>query len=87
MTKMFDEMHNVGRAKYVVNFHDGVKTHEDGSPFFDIRLFSNCRKKDRFVRDLQRQGYTHRLSLFNAAQERGTKCSSDTTGLATTTTA
>ena len=24
---------NIGKAKHVVNFHDGHKTHKDGSPF------------------------------------------------------
>jgi hypothetical protein len=35
-----------------------VATHKDGSPFYDLRLFKNKRVKDRFVRDLQRDGYT-----------------------------
>jgi hypothetical protein len=41
----------------VVNHHDGVQTHKDGSPFFGIALFSNKRKKDRFVKGLRQQGY------------------------------
>lgn len=57
MKKIFYEMENVGKAKYTVNYHDGTKTHEDGSPFFDIRVFSDRRTKDRFVFDLRRQGY------------------------------
>ena len=59
MQKCFNEMQNVGSSKYVVNFHDGVKTHSDGSPFFDIRLFRNKRKKDVFVRSLLAQGYQY----------------------------
>ena len=57
MPKTFNEMQNVGNAKYVVNYHDGIKTHADGSPFFDIALFSNKRKKNKFVRGLCQQGY------------------------------
>jgi hypothetical protein len=34
--KQFNEMQNVGKVKYLVNFHDGVKAHRDGSPFFDV---------------------------------------------------
>ena len=55
--KTFYEQHNVGHAKYVVNYHDGVKTYPDGSQFFDIAIFSNQRKKDSFVRELLQQGY------------------------------
>ena len=49
---------NVGKARYVVSFHDGVKTHKDGSPFFDMRIFSAKRAMQKFVRDLESQGYT-----------------------------
>jgi hypothetical protein len=49
-----NEMYNVGHAKYVVNFHDGTKFHKDGSPFFDMRIFSNERKKNAFLRSLKR---------------------------------
>lgn len=48
---------NIGRSKYVVNFHDGVKTHKDGSPFYDIAIYSNKRKMEAFVRRLQKLGY------------------------------
>lgn len=49
---------NVGRARYVVNFHDGKKAHRDGSPFFDVRTFSRKQRMDAFVRDLRRSGYS-----------------------------
>lgn len=55
--KEFNEMQNVGKAKYVVNHHDGVKQRPDGSPFFDISIFSNKRKKGGFVAGLMRRGY------------------------------
>jgi len=56
----FYEMFNVGRARYVVNFHDGTKTHSDGSPFYDIRIFGNKKDKARFVKSLLAKGYTER---------------------------
>lgn len=56
--KTFNEMQDVGKAKYVVNYHDGVKVHRDGSPFFDIAIFSSLAKKDRFVRKLKSLGFT-----------------------------
>ncbi len=48
---------NIGRAKYVVNFHDGSKCHKDGSPFFDIKIFKSKRKLNEFERELKQQGY------------------------------
>lgn len=56
--KTFNTQANIGRVRYVVNFHDGVKTHKDGSAFFDTRCFSNKRKQDAFIRALRRAGYT-----------------------------
>lgn len=50
----------IGRARHSVSFHDGVKTHRDGSEFFDIEIFRTAREKDRFVRKLQEQGYQER---------------------------
>lgn len=42
--KHFNILYNVGSSKYVVNYHDGLKTHKDGSEFYDIALFDNKRK-------------------------------------------
>ena len=53
-------MSNVGRVKYLVNFHDGKSTHKDGSPFFDIRLFNNKVKQRAFIQQLQADGYRER---------------------------
>lgn len=58
--KQYNLMYNVGTTRYVVNFHDGVKTNTDGSPFFDIRLFSNKRKRDEFITSLRQQGYVEK---------------------------
>jgi hypothetical protein len=55
--KTFYLMDNVGSAKYTVNFNDGIQQHKDGSPFFDIRLFNNKKKRDKFVKELKNEGY------------------------------
>ena len=55
--KTFNTHDNIGTVKYVVNYHDGVKTHADESQFFDIKLFSNKQKRDKFCADLLKQGY------------------------------
>ena len=50
MNQQYYVQQNIGQVKYVVNFHDGVKTHDDGSPFFDVRIFSNKKKMDAFIK-------------------------------------
>lgn len=49
---------NVGQVKYLVNFHDGQKTHRDGSPFSDVRTFKNKQMMDAFVNDLRVRGFS-----------------------------
>jgi len=56
--KTFNLMCNVGSSKYVVNYHNGMSTHKDGSPFFDIKIFKNKTKMNNFLLDLKAQGYT-----------------------------
>jgi hypothetical protein len=53
-------MDNVGTAKYLVNFHDGISKHQDGSAFFDIRIFKNKKSKERFINELHQNGYKYR---------------------------
>ncbi len=55
--KVFNTQHNVGRAKYVVNYYDGVKKHKDGSDFFDIEIFKNKKNFIKFCEKLEKEGY------------------------------
>jgi len=55
--KTFYTMDNIGKAKYTVNFHDGVQTHKDGSPFFAIAIFKNKKKRNTFINNLINDGY------------------------------
>ncbi len=55
--KRFNLMYGIGKAKYVVNFHDGIKKHNDGSDFFDIAIFKNKKKLNAFVAELKNTGY------------------------------
>ena len=57
MMKVYNTRMNVGKAKYVVNFHDGEKKHSDGSPFYDIEIFSNKKLFKKFLNDLSEKGY------------------------------
>jgi len=58
--KVYYEQHGVGKTKYGVNYHDGVKTHKDGSPFYDLALFTNKKALAAFIKVLKSQGYKER---------------------------
>lgn len=55
--KKFNVMYGVGTTKYLVNFHDGIKTHNDGSEFFDVKIFRNRKKFNSFIAELIADGY------------------------------
>jgi hypothetical protein len=55
--KTYNVQNDIGEAKYVVNFHDGIKKHKDGSSFYDIALFSNKKKLQTFVDNLGNNSY------------------------------
>lgn len=56
-TPRFYKQDNIGTVKYSVSFHDGEKTHRDGSPFFDFRTFTNKKLRDKFCKELKRKNY------------------------------
>lgn len=58
--KIFNTMRHVGKARYVINHHDGVKTHPDGSPFFDIIICRNRGQFQQACRQLSQDGYVER---------------------------
>jgi len=58
--KNYYVQYNVGKVKYLVNFHDGVKTHKDGSEFYDIETFNNQKDLKEFISELTKKGYTLR---------------------------
>jgi len=55
--KKFTVMQNVGKARHVVSFHDGVTVHGDNSPFFDMRIFGRKTDLVKFVKELESAGY------------------------------
>ncbi len=55
--KTYRIQYGIGKAKYFVSFHDGQKTHKDGSPFFDAAIFRNKPDLAGFIASLVRQGY------------------------------
>lgn len=58
--KTFYRTDNIGKAKYTISHHDGKQTYKDGSPFFEISIFSNKRKMNAFATKLLRDGYRER---------------------------
>ncbi len=59
--KRFNILANIGKAKHVVSFHDGIKTHNDGSDFFDIEILKNKKSLKKFTQKLADQGYVERV--------------------------
>lgn len=41
--------YNVGKVKYLVSWHDGIKKHKDGSDFWDIACFKSQKKMNNFI--------------------------------------
>ena len=56
--RTYNQMQNIGKSKYVVNYCDGVKKHLDGSLFYDIAIFSNKKKLKVFIDTLHLCNYT-----------------------------
>lgn len=57
--KVYRTMLNVGMAKYVIYYHDGVKMHADGSQFFDIDILKTNKEFIERIEQLEREGYTY----------------------------
>lgn len=57
MEKVFNRMFNVGKAKYVLSYHDGKSKHPNGSDFFAIAIFKNKKKLKQFTNQLLADGY------------------------------
>ena len=53
----YNVMYNIGRVKYLVNYYNGVDTHQDGSEFYNIATFKNKVKLNKFIKDLLKSGY------------------------------
>jgi len=66
-SKTYNTMSNVGKAKYVVNFHDGEKTHKDGSRFYDMSTFKNAKDLESFEKQLKSKGYVKESGILYKA--------------------
>lgn len=55
--KRYNTQYNVGKVKYLVNYHNGISKHEDGSDFFDIAVFKNKVDYNVFITALKTKGF------------------------------
>jgi hypothetical protein len=69
MNKVYYTQTNIGKCKYVVNYHDGIETHKDGSPFYGIRTFKNKKKFNAFIKELSDKGYKERTIMLDLPTE------------------
>lgn len=60
MEKNYCVKYNVGRIKYVLNYHNGKDKYSDGSPFYDVALFRNKSALSEKIRELENDGYVER---------------------------
>jgi hypothetical protein len=58
--KKFYIQYGISKAKYLVNFHNGISKHNDGSEFFDIKIFKNKKLLNKFINNLTSEGYIER---------------------------
>lgn len=61
--KLYYTMYNVGAVKYLLNFHDGIKSHNDGGAFYDINCFKNKKKLEAKIKELLSLGYKERTGF------------------------
>lgn len=64
--KVFYQMQNIGKSKYVVNTHNGIDKHKDDSPFYGARIFDNKKKLAACLADLIKQGYVEHSGIVLA---------------------
>ena len=55
--KRYNIQFGVGKAKYTISFHDGKKSHRDGSDFFDMKIFKNKPDFEKYEKELKSKGY------------------------------
>ena len=55
--KVFRVNPAIGKAKYSISSHDGVKKHKDGSDFFDIETFKNKVDLEKAIKNYTSNGF------------------------------
>jgi hypothetical protein len=55
--KVFKVNPQIGKSKYSISSHDGVKKHKDGSDFFDIETFKNKVDLEKAIKNYTSKGF------------------------------
>jgi len=55
--KKLNLMYNTGKCKYIVNYSNGIDTNKDGSIFYNIAIFKNVKKRNKFIKTLKSDLY------------------------------
>jgi hypothetical protein len=55
--KVFSVNPGIGKVKYSISSHDGVKKHKDGSDFFDIETFKNKVDLEKAIKNYTSKGF------------------------------
>ena len=55
--KVFKVNPQIGKVKYSISSHDGVKKHKDGSDFFDIETFKNKVDLEKAIKNYTSKGF------------------------------
>ena len=58
--KLYYVQYGIGSSKYCVSYHNGIKVHKDGSPFYDTAIFKSKTIMNVFITRLKKEGYTER---------------------------
>lgn len=53
-------LNNVGKSKYVIVYHNGIKKNADGSKFEDIQICRNKQEVKNFIAYLKCMGYVEK---------------------------
>jgi hypothetical protein len=64
--KAFKVNPGIGKAKYSISSHDGVKKHKDGSDFWDIEIFKNKVDLEKAIKNYSSKGFV-KENIENAA--------------------
>lgn len=57
LNKTYNVQYNVGKVKYLVNYHNGVSLHNDNSKFYDIQIYKSKVLFNNFIELLNKEGY------------------------------
>lgn len=60
---------SIGKAKYVIDYHDGHSTHKDGSKFIGIDTYSSKEKLQKGIKRFLSEGYRQVNSVFKVLND------------------